>query len=664
MNAAQLRPEPDLTLPHHDGSALYVSDSSPRVGTSVEVRLLIPRQAADAPAVTGVFVRYAPDAEATYVAAQLERTSDAGEWWAARLPVHNLVTNYRFLIEGGPWGYAWINGSGVHLRDVPDGADFRIVAVRPDSAPPPSWAADAIVYQVFPDRFARAGGASAAPADAPDWAIPMAWDEPVDVTGPQVARQFYGGDLDGVREHLDHIARIADVVYLTPIFPGRSNHRYDASTFSRVDPLLGGDEALVRLVDDAHAAGLKVLGDVTLNHTGVDHEWFLAAVADKDSEEAGYYYLGESGAESPWPARYAEAVAGRDLPPYVGWLGVRSLPKLSYEQPQVWSRIFDDPEGVIRKWLRPPYRLDGWRIDVANMTGRQGSSDRNQEVARRTRAAMIEENPNALLVGEHTHDFSLDAPGDGWHGVMNYAGFIRPVWTWLHEKSSSPKFLGSPMHVPHLGGRAVAETIQEFSALVPWIVLTHSFNLLCSHDTSRIRTLIGSQGPAVSQVAAALLLTMPGIPMITYGDEVGLRGSSGEDGRRPMPWDEAAWDRRIFESYLALVRLRREHVAVRRGGMRWVHVAENCLVFLREHPEETVLVHVARAAHAPVGLPLSHLPQTTRVPLTGAIDEDGSELVLRADGPTVTVIAWAGERVGESTGQSPAATSTMATTAG
>src|SRR5450631_3559273 len=189
------------------------------------------------------------------------------------------------------------------------------------------------------------------------------------------------------------------------------------------------------------------------------------------------------------------------------------------------------------------------------------------------RQAMDDCRPDLLLIGEHCHDFTLDAQGGGWDGVMNYAGFTRPLWTWLRGGGFAPKFLGSPLRVPRLGGSAVMETMREFTALAPWRSIRHSFNLVGSHDTTRIRTLVGEDSRRVD-VAAGLLFTMPGIPMMTYGDEIGMRGESGEDGRRPMPWNAAAsaddgqsdatrWDPRILGVYRGLIRARNLSHALR-----------------------------------------------------------------------------------------------------
>jgi alpha-glucosidase len=619
VTATSLTPDV-LGQPHHDGSALYVSNPHPSLGDSVTVRVRVPHEAD----VQAVHVRLTPDAEPIFVDANVERQTETDTWWAATIVVHNPVTNYRFILEGRPTAYQWLNGTGIHHRDVPDAADFRLTTF----GAPPAWSRDAVVYQVFLDRFARSAGQDERPV--PEWAVPVAWDDRVRLDDGSIAHQLYGGDLDGVVEHLDHIQQLgATVLYLTPFFPARSNHRYDASSFDEVDPVLDGDRALARLVDAAHERGMRVLGDVTTNHTGDGHDWFVAACQDLEGEERGYYFFDDS-----------------ELG-YVGWLGVPSLPKLNYDSDALVRRVFDDKDGVVRKWLTGGSPLDGWRVDVANMTGRYGAQDHNHAIARQMRWAMEEVAPDALLVGEHGHDYTRDAQGDGWHGVMNYAGFTRPVWTWLRDKGYAPKFLGSPLMVPRLGGASVMETMREFAAGVPWTTVQHSFTLVGSHDTTRIRTLVG-EDPRRVDVAAGLLFTVPGIPMFTYGDEIGMRGDYGEDGRRPMPWDRAEdrWDERLLEVYRGLIAARRGSVALREGSMRWVYAGEDALVFLRETPDEVALVHCARAAHEPVTISTRNLPGISGAHTVYGPDValENDTVVFRANGPQVGIWTW---RMGE-----------------
>jgi len=350
----------------------------------------------------------------------VDRVGADETWWRVDVEVRNPVTGYRFLLDTGH-GPQWLNAAGVSRRDVPDATDFRLLSYDP----PPGWAADAAVYQIFPDRFARSAAAAGRPL--PDWAIPCGWDTPVIGRGPETPHQFYGGDLDGVTEHLDHISALGvNTVYLTPIFPARSNHRYDASAFDRVDPLLGGDEALARLTAAAHARGLRVLGDLTTNHCGDAHPWFEAAQAGGAEREL--FYFGGFGEDD-----------------YESWQGVKSLPKLNWASPELRRRFVDGPDSVTQRWLRPPYGLDGWRVDVANMTGRRAAQSDTVEVARLLRRGTTAARGEALLVAEHAHDASADLDRDGWQATMNYAGFTRPLWTWLRsENLSLPDFLGVP----------------------------------------------------------------------------------------------------------------------------------------------------------------------------------------------------------------------------
>lgn len=614
-------PAPRPLGAHHDGSALYVPPGTPSLGDVVPVRVRVP---AEGPA-PEVWLRVVEDGEPRVYPARSSGGDDHERWFTADVPVTNPVTSYRFLLAGPgvEGGQAWLNGRGVTARDVPDAADFRLSV----HAPGPDWARDAVVYQVFPDRFARSGGHDGAPAGPlPDWARPAAWaDEPV-ATGPGAGSQFYGGDLPGIESRLDHLERLGvTTLYLTPVFPGRSNHRYDARTFDHVDPLLGGDEAMASLSRAVHARGMRLVGDLTTNHTGDAHDWFQRAVADPAAPERSFYYWTD------------------DDPGYVGWLGHPSLPKLNHGAAALADRLVEGPTSVAGRYLSPPFGLDGWRIDVANMTGRQGAEDRTHDVARRLRAAMADLSPDAVLIAEHFHDAAADLLAGGWHGTMNYAAFTRPVWTWLADPGADVRYVELPVGVPRRAGDAVVDAMREFGAAVPWSVTTHQWNLLASHDTARLRTITGS--PDLVEVGAGLLFTYPGTPVVFAGDEGGATGRNGEHARVTMPWDAIdaggpGWDARTFEVYRSLIALRRSSRALRQGGLRWVLVEGDAIAYLRETPDERVLVLAARAPWAGAVLP-GHLlaPGEQPANLYGGADMDvrADGLHLPGDGPGVQI---------------------------
>jgi alpha-glucosidase len=270
------------------------------------------------------------------------------------------------------------------------------------------------------------------------------------------------------------------------------------------------------------------------------------------------------------------------------------------------------------------------------MTGRRGGDDLTHEVARLLRAAVTGARSDALLIAEHTHDATGDLDRDGWHGIWNQAGFLRPVWSWLRaEELDLPDFIGSPGGIPVRDGQATLATIRAFSALVSWRSLTGSWNLLGSFDTPRVRTVVGDA--ARGEVAAGLLLTMPGTPMICAGDEWGLRGDNGEDSRTPMPWHRPeSRDGRTFGYYRDLIALRRAQPALRRGGLRWCHADPDALVFARETPDQAVLVLARRAAGQPIRLPGGPASNL----YGGAPDlvpDAAGRVTLPADGPTFQV---------------------------
>ncbi|NEK96543.1 glycoside hydrolase family 13 protein [Modestobacter muralis] len=607
-----------MSLPHHDGSLLYVPEDAPELGRTATVFVRVPRE----DGATEVHVRSTPDAEVKLSRGVVDRTTETETWWRCEVPVRNPGAHYRFLLQGGPRGYRWLTGTGLHQHEVSDAMDFRFTA----APPPPEWTRDAFVYQVFPDRFARS--AAADERQVPAWAAPARWDDPVDAHGPTVATQLYGGDLDGILAHLDHIAGLgADTLYLTPFFPAESNHRYNATDFGAVDPILGGDEALARLSRAVHGRGMRLMGDLTTNHSGDTHRWFRSALADPRASERAFYYF-----------------AGPESDEYEMWLGYPSLPKFDFASAELRRRLLKGPESVAGRWLLPPFHLDGWRIDVANMTGRRATDDYNAEVARELRATLAEVGDQAALIAEHSFDASADLGGEGWQGVMDYSAFTTPVRSWLRDPGTQEhRPPGLPPLVPRLPAEAAAATIREHYARRPWRATATSWSILASHDTAHIRTIVGTR--EMQEVAAGLLFTMPGVPMVFAGDEIGLTGTFGEDARIPFPWNrQDTWDFQTLATYRELAALRRGSEALRHGGLRWVATSGDTLAYLREAPGERLLVLALRAPALPLRLPARGL---------GMLDADeapnvfgggaalsargGTEVVLPGDGPTFQV---------------------------
>ena len=552
--------------PHHDGSELYVSNSAPKIGDSVEIKVRVPAK----DKCTRIFIRFFHDGEPRTLEMKRAKKFAHEQWWSVELQILNTVTHYRFQLVDSK-SYRWLNGVGVFDHDVTDREDFQIIA-KPAY---PHWIQSAVFYQIFADRFAK----SSIKREVPDWAVPREWNQLPKGKDKTTGVEFYGGDLPGVISKLDYLKQLGvSALYFTPLFPGRSNHRYDAASFDEIDPVLGGNQAMVELSESVHKAGFKIMGDLTTNHCGQAHPWLRKAKKSRFAKSRDFFY---------WDSSIPHG--------YVGWWGLASLPKLNYASKKLQEVMYRGPQSVVRRWLQAPFNFDGWRIDVGNMTGRYLDQDINAEVAEGIRAAMDETNPDAWLVAENADHSPKDLDGLGWHGTMNYNGFARPIVNWMNKKDAKlPNFSQFPVPNPQFSGTGTVSVMRAFAAGIPWRSLVASMVLLDSHDTARFKTVVGGdRNRHLSGLTA--LFTYPGVPSIFAGDELGLEGSWGEDSRRTIDWDNPdSWDVTLLAEVKKLIRIRRERDALINGGLRWIYSSDDAIGYLRESKKEKIFVFISR----------------------------------------------------------------------
>ena len=552
--------------PHHDGSDLYVSNSAPKIGDKVTLKVRVPNDYLFEKAMLRIY----HDGEPRIFEMKLTKKGSVESWYQATVEIHNLQSSYRFAFIGHG-KYEYLNARGLFDHDVHSNNDFQIVAIPAN----PAWINSSVFYQIFPDRFARSGKVNI----TPDWAYPREWNLLPRGRGKYTGQELYGGDLYGVQEHLDHITELgANGIYFTPIFPSRSNHRYDATSFDHVDPILGGDKAFQSLIKVSKKKGVRILGDLTSNHCGAGHDWLAKAKKDKKSKERSYFFWDKS---IKWG--------------YVGWYGLESLPKLNYASKALRKAVYEGKNSIVKKWISPKFGMAGWRIDVGNMTGVQGAENHHVEVMRGIRNAMQEVNPDTWLVAENGDFIASDLDGLGWQGAMNYQGFMRPFWNWINRNPEiTGGFQGLPFAMPKINGKQLVASIQEFNSSIPWRSLTASMMLLDSHDTARFRTVVLGD-IAAHKTAMTMMLSYPGVPSIFAGDEIGLEGSWGEDARRTINWeDRSGWDVEFFAEVKKLVKLRKTQDALINGGLRWVSVENDYIAYLRESKKQSILVLVSR----------------------------------------------------------------------
>lgn len=554
--------------PHHDGSDLYVSNSAPKIGDKVTLKVRVPKGYTFDEA----YIRLYQDAEPRTHKLEEKSSSKSERWFEVKIQIINIHTIYRFVFVGEN-KYEWLNAKGLFDHDVHSNNDFQIVAI-PEN---PKWINKSVFYQIFPDRFARSGKINI----NPDWAYPRDWNELPRGRSKYTGQELYGGDLYGIEDKLDYLTDLGvNGIYLTPIFPSRSNHRYDATTFDEVDPILGGDKAFKSLIHSAKKKKIRILGDLTSNHCGVGHEWIITAKKNKSSKERSFFYWDKS---IKWG--------------YVGWFGLESLPKFNYSSKALRKAVYEGKNSIVKKWISPKFGMAGWRIDVGNMTGVQGAENHHVEVMQGIRKAMADVDPDSWLVAENGDFVASDLNGLGWQGAMNYQGFMRPFWNWMNRNPEiTGGFQGLPFAMPKIDGEQFFASMQEFNASIPWRSLTASMLILDSHDTARFRTVV--LGDRNAHLAAmTMLLTYPGVPSIFAGDEIGLEGSWGEDSRRTINWDDrSAWDVDFYTSVKKLIELRKKSPALINGGLRWVAVEKDYLAYLRESKDQSLLILIARSA--------------------------------------------------------------------
>ncbi|HSN94742.1 MAG TPA: glycoside hydrolase family 13 protein, partial [Anaerolineaceae bacterium] len=432
---------------------------------------------------------------------------------------------------------------------------------------------------IFPDRFAN-GDESNDPKNEHDpvtgsFRTTYPWGQSVLSSREHIA--FYGGDLKGVQDHLDHLRALGvNAIYLNPVFSAWTNHRYDVRDYFSVDTNLGGDAALISVAQALQSQGMRYVLDIVPNHSGVGHPWFQKARQDPGCDEAGFFYFDEKRED------------------YVSWMGFRALPKLNFRSKVLRERIFGQ-DGVFSYWLKPPFDADGWRVDVGNMLGRQDEDQFSDLVIRGIRQAVKATKPEAYLFGENFYEAASQLQGDEWDGVMNYMGFSAPLIAWLKTPSTGAIGWNGQLHSNAPWQTAsLVKTWMEHLAAIPWSIALQQYNLLSGHDTPRVRTIL-EKDDALLRLAYIVLFTFPGVPSIFYGDEIGLTDQENFGSRVCMPWEEENWDLDILTFMKKLIALRKSNDCLAKGAFQILYWEKDLLVYQRELAGERILVTLNRS---------------------------------------------------------------------
>ena len=583
-------------------------------GTTVTLRLRTLEGEAD-----GVNVRvYSTFSQTQNVIplANVTVTPDGYHLWETTLDVgaDTTVIYYRFILRKGArvWYYeddtlitgdyniAQKGGVGAAMAVSLD-ASYQIGVYDP-AFYTPEWMRNAIVYQIFPDRF-RNGDKSNDPASGSetfygelDLIFHDTWNEaPVDGRRVQTDSglgyfnsDFFGGDFAGITEKLDYLDSLGvTAIYLNPIFEARSNHRYDTVDYKAPDPFLGTMDDFRTMIAEGKARGITFILDGVFNHMSSDSVLFdrygrfdgdLGACESADSDYRTWFvFSAPTGAE---PAACADDGAGNTF--YESWFGFDSIPKIDNTKFGSRAYFFKAPDSVARLWGTEG--IGGWRLDVGGDIDNGRDADNTYWEGFRKVVRAVD--PEAVIIGEEWNDSTEWLLGDEWDSVMNYR-YRRAILGLVNGQDFADN-----------DGRIAGLTPAEFESAIrgveedyPPMAYHAMMNLIGSHDTVRSLNALGDDVESL-KLAASVLFTLPGAPTIYYGDEIAIDAPNidAQDdpyNRAPYPWADETGDtypapnEDVLAHYQALGALRHANPALREGAMLTIEATDDLLAFIR-----------------------------------------------------------------------------------
>lgn len=604
-----------------DGTEFYRNPPEPMPYESVKIRIRVAHQK-----ITGIFLC---TGEKRFLMG-LGREAGRFDFYEAELALAAETASYYFLIQFGEETYYYTR-NGVEPEHHPE-YNFEIIP----GYTTPDWAKGAVFYQIFVDRFCN-GDPSNDVLDREYNYIGEGTRRVVEWSkypSTMDVRSFYGGDLAGVRKKLDYLQDLGvEVIYLNPIFVSPSNHKYDIQDYDYVDPHYGvivkdegeclaeGEKSnkkatryitrvtskenleasnayFISLVEEIHKRGMKVILDGVFNHCGSFNKWLdregiyegaegyeKGAYVAEDSPYRTFFQFHEPDPEK-WPYNGS----------YDGWWGHDTLPKLNYEES---PKLFEYIMRIARKWVSPPYNVDGWRLDVAADLGH--TAEYNHEFWRAFRQNVRSANPQALILAEHYGDPQAWLAGDQWDSVMNYDAFMEPVtWFLTGLEKHSDEYRQDMYCNPDAFFGAMRHFMTRFHTPSLFVAM----NELSNHDHSRFMTRtnhrvgrIGPCGPeaandglnpAIMREAVVMQMTWIGAPTIYYGDEAGVCGWTDPDNRRTYPWGHE--DQQLIALHREMIAIHKAYRALRTGSLKFVYGRYGVIGYGRFNEEEQFVI--------------------------------------------------------------------------
>lgn len=621
-----MRPVLNKAALFSDATEYYRSPTEPKAGETVTIRFRTQKNNVDA-----VYLVH----QGEKIPMRVTQSFKGFDFYSAKVQVGEEIYSYYFEIHYG-WVTCYYNFQGVTMHPVEE----HYFSIYPGFQTP-EWAKGAVMYQIYVDRFYNGDRTNDVETREyfyiGDTSVKVEdWNKVPAVMG---VREFYGGDLQGIMDKLDYLQDLGvEVLYLNPIFVSPSNHKYDCQDYDYVDPHYGrivvdegellhpGDrenahaskyicrvtdkrnleasnQLLIELVEELHRRGMRLILDGVFNHCGSFNKWLdrERIYEFQEGYEKGAYIAADSpyryffkfNDEHQWPYN----------PSYDGWWAHDTLPKLNYEGSR---ELYEYILQVGRKWVSPPYNVDGWRLDVAADLG--NSNEFNHQFWKDFRKAVKEANPEAIILAEHYGNPDGWLQGDEWDTVMNYDAFMEPV-TWFltgmekHSDEYRQDLLGN-------SDAFIGAMKQHMETLHMGAVCT-AMNELSNHDHSRFLTRTNRQvgrisyagaeaashnvNKAVMREAVAIQMTWPGAPTIYYGDEAGVCGFTDPDSRRTYPW---GWeDQEMIAFHKEMIRIHKKYRVLRHGSLKFLWNDYQGLAYGRFSHTEQIIVIINNDEH-------------------------------------------------------------------
>jgi len=539
---------------YSDGTVGFVSNPEPELGEEIEISVRLWEKSP----VKDILLKRIINGAEQYIDMEVTKIISGLKYYSAKIRVNEPKLQYHFAITTENEVYFYTQ-EGITKVDPDCKHDFVLLTNYRN----PDWVKGAVFYQIFPERFCNGNkendvqsgeytymGHKCIKMD--DWSM-----APLPVEKAH-GMDFFGGDLEGVIEKIPYLKKLGvNVIYLNPIFESYSTHKYDCTDYFHVDKHFGGDEALVALSEELHKNNMKLILDISINHTGIENKWV--------HENKPYYFRKEDGS-------------------LLGWCGIKTLPVLDYRNEELRKLIYRDDNSVLKKWLKPPFNIDGWRFDVADVLAKNDDVQLSEEIWKEVCDSIREVKSDAFIISEHWADCTEFLQGDLWNTPMNYFGFGRIV----RQFAGMPDlFLARNEKIASVKYQMTAEDVVNRTALhysvIPQAIANCQMNLFDSHDVDRVHNYDGISFEKWKSVVI-LQFFWTGIPCIYYGDELGIEGHTISDAgcRYPMPWGrEKAEGKPYYDVYKKLIDLRKNEASLHEGGRKILYAKDRILVIAK-----------------------------------------------------------------------------------